>query len=129
MRRRRRVFALLFIFSAFITPLGFFYFTIARESSRFGYSESSEQYGGFQTSEATEAPEAITVDFKRFSEYECLKFPVNVSRDWPECLNKMKWIKNGWKFPEPTPVMLRISSMVQTALFDIICHKWRVFVH
>ncbi|KAF1771011.1 hypothetical protein GCK72_002835 [Caenorhabditis remanei] len=97
MRRRRRVLALLFIFSAFFTPLGFFYFTIANES-RSRYSDDSEENnGGYQTMEVSEPPETIHVDFKKFSEDECSNFPPNMTRDYPECESKMRWIRNGWK--------------------------------
>lgn len=94
MRRHRTLLALLFIFSAFITPLGFFYYTIANDS---GYFENSQETNRFQTSEVSEPPERIQVDFERFSDEECLKFPPDVGKDYPECLNKMNWIKNGWK--------------------------------
>uniref|UniRef100_A0A1I7TD32 alpha-1,6-mannosyl-glycoprotein 6-beta-N-acetylglucosaminyltransferase n=1 Tax=Caenorhabditis tropicalis TaxID=1561998 RepID=A0A1I7TD32_9PELO len=97
MRRSRRFFALLFIFSAFFTPLGFFYFTIVNESNQFGFSKSTEERNGYQTSEVSEPTENVQVDFKKYSEYECSRFPSNVTNDYPECLNKMKWIKNGWK--------------------------------
>lgn len=97
MRRRRRCLFLLFIISAFFTPLGFFYLTIANESGRFAFSKSFENKNGFQTSEVSETPEMIHMDFKRFSDQECSNFHPNVTRDYPECLNKMKWIRKGWK--------------------------------
>ncbi|PIC52311.1 hypothetical protein B9Z55_002468 [Caenorhabditis nigoni] len=95
MRRRRRCLALLFIFSAFITPLGFFYFTISSESGKFGFS--SEHTSGFQTSEVAEQPENVELDFKSFPDSECSDFSSNVKIDYPECLSKMQWIRNGWK--------------------------------
>ncbi|CAO4362118.1 unnamed protein product [Caenorhabditis nigoni] len=95
MRRRRRCLALLFIFSAFITPLGFFYFTISSESGKFGFS--SEHTSGFQTSEVAEQPENVQLDFQNFPDSECSDFSSNVTIDYPECLSKMQWIRNGWK--------------------------------
>ncbi|CAI2320725.1 unnamed protein product [Caenorhabditis sp. 36 PRJEB53466] len=96
MRRRRRFLALLFIFSAFITPLGFFYLTIASEN-RHDFPELSARIG-FRTDEVRESHEQkAAFDFRKFSEDECLAFPKNCEIDYPDCANKMNWIRSGWK--------------------------------
>uniref|UniRef100_A0A8R1DGG6 alpha-1,6-mannosyl-glycoprotein 6-beta-N-acetylglucosaminyltransferase n=1 Tax=Caenorhabditis japonica TaxID=281687 RepID=A0A8R1DGG6_CAEJA len=91
MRRRRRFLALLFICFAFLTPLAFFYFTIANETNHDDYNSESR----FRTFEATETVEMPK--FTKLLESECAKFPENVTTLWPDCLEKMKWIRTGWK--------------------------------